>query len=519
MVDPTWLAAAPALIFGAAAILLLLFDSVDPDTTNTTVLGGIAITGSLASLAAAVYLLYDGTGVPTGQGGAGAAVLFSGQLVVDQMALFFMTIVASVTALVTLASMDYVREHAYQAEFFALVLLSATGMSLLSAANSLATAFVAFELISLPSYALVAFLKKNRGSVEAGLKYFLVGAVSSAVFAYGISLVYAATGVLRFDAVATAIQSGTVQTVVDGSVQAQSSGASVPMSILGVGIVMIIGGLAFKMAAVPFQFWAPEAYEGAPAPISAFLSSASKAAGFVIAFRAFAVAFPIGALVETGGAVDWFVVFQVLAIATMFIGNFAAATQEKVKRMLAYSSIGHAGYVLIGLAALTASGDGMALSMSAGMAHLLVYGFMNTGAFLFIALAEYWGVGRTFEDYNGLGKQAPVACAAMTVFLFSLAGLPIGGGFFSKFYLFQATLNVSAWSLAAALVINSALSLFYYSRVVKAMWIEEPTGDRTIESYPTGLYTAIVAAAVITVLLIPGFGYVSEVAFRAVELL
>ena len=518
MVDPTWLATAPALAFGAAALVLLLADSVDPDTTNATVLGGIAVAGSLVSMCAAVYLLYGGVGIPTADGGSGPAALFGGQLVVDQMALFFMTITASVTALVTLASVDYVREHAYQAEFYSLVLLSATGMSLLAAANSLATAFVAFELVSLPSYALVAFLKTNRGSVEAGLKYFLVGAVSSAVFAYGISLVYAATGVLRFDAVATAIDSGTVQTVVDGTIQAQSSGAAVPVSILGVGIVMIIGGLAFKMAAVPFQFWAPEAYEGAPAPVSAFLSSASKAAGFVIAFRAFAVAFPIGALVGSG-AVDWFVVFQVLAIATMFIGNFAAATQEKVKRMLAYSSIGHAGYVLIGLAALTATGDGMALSMSAGMAHLLVYGFMNNGAFLFIALAEYWGVGRRFEDYNGLGKQAPVACAAMTVFLFSLAGLPIGGGFFSKFYLFSATLNVGAWSLAAALVINSALSLFYYSRVVKAMWIEEPTGERAIDSYPTGLYTAIVAAAVITVLLIPGFSYVSEVAFRAVELL
>ncbi len=518
MVDPTWLATAPALLFGAAAVVLLLADSVDPDTTNTTVLGGIAVAGSLGSLTAAVSLIYGGVGIPTAQGGSGSAVLFSGQLVVDQMALFFMAITASVTALVSLASTDYVREHAYQAEFYSLVLLSATGMSLLAAANGLATAFVAFELVSLPSYALVAFLKQNRGSVEAGLKYFLIGAVSSAVFAYGISLVYAATGVMRFDAVATAIQSGTVQTVVDGTVQAQSSGASVPMSILGVGIVMIIGGLAFKMAAVPFQFWAPEAYEGAPAPISAFLSSASKAAGFVIAFRAFAVAFPIGALVDSG-AVDWFIVFQVLAIATMFVGNFAAATQENVKRMLAYSSIGHAGYVLIGLAALTGSGDGMALSMSAGMAHLLVYGFMNTGAFLFIALVEYWGVGRTFEDYNGLGKQAPVACAAMTVFLFSLAGLPIGGGFFSKFYLFSATLNVGAWSLAAALVINSALSLFYYSRVVKAMWIEEPTGERAIDSYPTGLYTAIVAAAVVTVLLIPGFSYVSDIAFRAIEFL
>src|SRR6056297_1440336 len=519
MVDPTWLATAPALAFGAAALVLLLADSVDPDSTNTTLLGGIAVGGSLVSLAAAVYLLYGGVGIPTGQGGSGPAVLFGGQLVVDQMALFFMTIVASVTALVTLASMDYVHEHAYQAEFFALVLLSATGMSLLSAANSLATGFVAFELVSLPSYALVAFLKKNRGSVEAGLKYFLVGAVSSAVFAYGISLVYAATGVLRFDAVATAIQSGTVQTIVDGTVQAQSSGASVPMSILGVGILMIIGGLAFKMAAVPFQFWAPEAYEGAPAPISAFLSSASKAAGFVLAFRAFAVAFPIGDLLAAGGAINWVMALQILAIATMFIGNFAAATQETVKRMLAYSSVGHAGYVLIGLAALTATGDGMALSMSAGMAHLLVYGFMNTGAFLFIALAEYWGVGRTFEDYNGLAKQAPIACTAMTVFLFSLAGLPIGGGFFSKYALLLAATGAGAWLLAAALIVNSALSLFYYSRVVKAMWIEEPDGSFEVSSYPTGLYAAVVVAGVMTFLLLVAFGSVSSTATDAAAML
>jgi NADH-quinone oxidoreductase subunit N len=514
-----WTALAPPLALAGAALVLFLVDSIDPDSTNTSLIGGVSVTGALVSLVFATWYIFDGTGIPTADGGVGTPVLFNGQLVVDQMALFFMVIVASVTALVALASIDYVRGHDYQAEFYSLLLLAATGMSVLSAANSLATAFVALELVSLPSYALVAFLKTNRGSVEGGLKYFLIGAVSSAIFAYGISLVYAATGVLRFDAVATAVESGVAQTIVDGSIQAQSGEPTVPMSILGVGMLMLIGGLAFKMAAVPFQFWAPEAYEGAPAPISAFLSSASKAAGFVLAFRVFAVAFPIDALLADGGALNWFVVFQVLAIATMFIGNFAAATQEKVKRMLAYSSVGHAGYVLIGLAALTASGDGIALSMSAGMAHLLVYGFMNTGAFLFIALAEHWDVGRRFEDYNGLGKQAPIACGAMTVFLFSLAGLPIGGGFFSKFYLFSATLDVGAWSLAAALIINSALSLFYYSRVVKAMWIEEPETDRSIDSYPTGLYTAIVAAAVVTVLLIPGFSYVSEIAFRAVELL
>jgi len=285
-------------------------------------------------------------------------------------------------------------------------------------------------------------------------------------------------------------------------------------SLLGAGMVMILGGIAFKIAAVPFHFWAPDAYEGAPAPISAFISSASKAAGFVLGFRVFVDVF--GAAT---GVFDWVDAFLILSVVTMTVANFSALKQNNVKRILAYSSVAHAGYVLIALAAFTGSVDGEISILGAGMAHLFVYGFMNTGAFLFIALAEHWEVGRTVEDYHGLGEQAPFACAAMTVFLFSLAGLPIGGGFFSKFYLFQATLNVSAWSLAAALVINSALSLFYYSRVVKAMWIEEPTGERTIESYPTGLYTAIVAAAVITVLLIPGFGYVTDVAFRAVELL
>ncbi|PSQ56913.1 MAG: oxidoreductase, partial [Halobacteriales archaeon SW_9_67_25] len=349
---------------------------------------------------------------------------------------------------------------------------------------------------SLPSYALVTYLKHNRGSVEAGLKYFLVGALSSAIFAYGISLVYAATGSLQFDAVAAAI-----------------AGSSL-VGVLGLGIVMVIGGFAFKTASVPFHFWAPEAYEGAPAPISGFLSSASKAAGFVLAFRVFLTAFPV----DVVGAVDWVLAFQVLAVATMTVGNFAALKQEKVKRMLAYSSVGHAGYVLIALAALT-DGANHSFVLGSGMAHLLVYAFMNTGAFLFIALAEHWEVGRTFDDFNGLATEAPFACAAMSVFLFSLAGLPLGGGFFSKFYLLMASINGGVAILAAALIINSAVSLYYYSRVVKAMWIEEPNGDLEIESYPTGLYAAIAIAAVMTVLLLPAFGPVAETANMAAQML
>jgi NADH-quinone oxidoreductase subunit N len=198
----------------------------------------------------------------------------------------------------------------------------------------------------------------------------------------------------------------------------------------------------------------------------------------------------------------------------MTVGNFAAATQENVKRMLAYSSIGHAGYVLIGLAALTSVDSGSTV-LGASMLHLLVYGFMNTGAFLFIALVEYWEIGRTFEDYNGLANQAPFACVAMTVFLFSLAGLPVGGGFISKYYLFAGAVGAGVWWLALVGAVNSALSLFYYSRVVKAMWIEESADPVEIDHYPTALYLAVLAAAVATVVLLPGLVVFDNAAFDA----
>ncbi len=476
-----------------AFLVAFLVYLVDPSGSNRLLVASVAVAGAVFSLGnAAYYLAYFGT-----TSDAQAALLFGDQLVVDQMSLLFMAIAASVTALVALASYDYLEGHAYQAEYYALVLLAATGMSLMAAANSLATVFVAMELASLPSFALVAFLKKNRGSVEAGLKYFLIGALSSSFFAYGISLVYATTGSLQLEAVASALSGGTEF-----------------VGMLGIGMLMLVGGFAYKTASVPFHFWAPEAYEGAPAPISAFISSASKAAGFVIAFRVFTVAFtPAGLFASLG--IDWVLVFQILAVVTMTLGNFAAATQENVKRMLAYSSIGHAGYVLIGLASLGGVASQGDTVLGASMMHLFVYGFMNTGAFLFIALVEYWGVGRTFEDYAGLGRKAPVACAAMTVFLFSLAGLPVGAGFLSKYVLFFGAVSAGFWWLAAVGAINSALSLYYYTRVVKAMWVEEPNGELELQGRPTGLYAAVVAAAVVTVLLLPGFFPIAETAIEA----
>lgn len=469
-------ALAPTVILGLTALVLFGIDSIAPQSRQSRLLAGITIVGSLLSLVVAGSFLFSGVGTDP-------VTLFDDQLVIDGMSLFFTVIFTSVTALVSLASYEYIRDRDHQAEYYMLVLLAATGMTLMASSKSLATAFVSLELASLPSYALVAYLKDNRGSVEAGLKYFLIGAVSSAVFVYGISLVYAVTGSLLLADIANSVT---------------DVGPSLT-GVLGIGVVMILGGVAFKTASVPFHFWAPEAYEGAPGPISAFLSSASKAAGFVLAFRIFLVAFPAQ---EIAG-VDWVLAFQILALVTMTLGNFAAATQETVKRMLAYSSIGHAGYVLIVLAAMTGSAN-QSIVLGAGMIHLLVYGFMNTGAFLFVALAEYWGIGRTFEDYNGLSTQAPVACVAMTIFMFSLAGLPAGGGIISKYLLLMAAVNAGTLVLGAGLIVNSALSLYFYSRVVKAMWIEEPAEDLDIQGYPSGLYAAIVAAAVVTFLLLPG---------------
>ncbi|WP_144900921.1 NADH-quinone oxidoreductase subunit N [Halobellus captivus] len=482
-----WTAMLPAILLGLTGLALLGIDTLYPEETSNTLLAGVSAAGSLLAFGVAAWFLVAGTGQEhTG----GAISLFRDTMVVDGMSLFFTLIVTIVTAMVAVASYDYLSDHAHRAEFYSLVLFAATGMTLMSMANSLATVFISLELASLPSYALVAFLKKNRGSVEAGLKYFLVGSVSSGVMIFGISLVYAVTGSLVLGDVAAAL------------------GDTEMAGVLGVGVLMIVGGVAYKTASVPFHFWAPEAYEGAPAPISAFLSSASKAAGFAIAFRVFVEAFPLGAI---PAGVDWVLAFQVLAVVTMTLGNFAAATQENVKRMLAYSSIGHAGYALIGLAALTAGGPNGDV-LGASMAHLLVYGFMNTGAFLFIAMVEHWGVGRTFEDYNGLATTAPIAAVAMTVFMFSLAGLPPFGGFLSKYALFYSAIEAGFWWLAAVGAINSALSLFYYSRVVKAMWIESPAQDFEIQSRPVGLYAAVLFAGLATLLLLPGFGPVIETA-------
>ncbi|MFB6069702.1 MAG: NADH-quinone oxidoreductase subunit N [Halanaeroarchaeum sp.] len=484
----------PQYLIALTALVLLTYDTVAPRSRRNAALAAIATVGSLAVAGTSAWFLSAGTGLEQFE-------TFGGALVVDQMSLFFTFVVGSVMALVVVGSYDYVEDEENLGEYYSLVALAASGMALMAAANSLVTVFVSLELASLPSYGLVAYLKTNKGSVEAGLKYFLIGALSSAIMVYGISLIYGATGTLQLGPIAEAVR----------TMDAGHTG------LLGLGVLMLAGGFLFKTASVPFHFWAPEAYEGAPAPISALISSASKAAGFAIAFRVFVEAFPLDAV---GATIPWSWLFVVIAIVTMTLGNFAAAVQENVKRMLAYSSVGHAGYVFIGLAALGGGGiEADTLVLGAAMMHLLVYGFMNTGAFLYVALAEYWGVGRTFEDYNGLARRAPFASVAMTVFMFSLAGLPVGAGFLSKYFLFAGAVQAGFWWLAAIAAINSALSLYYYSRVVKAIWIEEPETEFTIDRTPTGLYVAVVGAAVATVGLLFAFDPVAQWAIDAASVL
>ena len=480
----------PQICLLSSALIILLYNTLFPKSTKLIILTGIATIGSIFSVIVSIFFQTSGTVLSSD-----SVYLFNSQLVVDGSSLLFIIIIASITAIVSIASYDHLVNSQNQASYYSLLLFAATGMSFMASANSLVIAFIAMETASLPSYALVTYLKKNEGSVEAGIKYFLIGALSSAIFVYGSSLVYGATGHLEFGGISQSI--------------ANMSSAS---GLLLLGLLMIIGGLAFKTSSVPFHFWAPDAYEGAVSPISAFISSASKAAAFILAFRILIEAFPLDLLISLG--IDWSVVIQIIAIATMTLGNFAAALQKSVKRMLAYSSIGHAGYVLIGLASLSGNQD--VLIIGASMMHLIVYGFMNTGAFLFVALAERWGIGSTFNDYRGLATKAPIASLAMTIFMFSLAGLPVGGGFLTKYILFMAAIGAGFWWLAAIGAINSALSLYFYSRVVKSLWVDQPLKSLKLSSSkPLGLYIAIFIAASITILSLPFFAPIADYAMSA----
>ncbi len=479
----------PIWILAGTALLVFAVDALGNTSRHHRVVATIAVLGSVLAFGSTLWQL--GTRAWTTQ----TAVL-GGELVVDPLGLVFAGLVTGITVLVVVAGIDIGDRMARPTVGYSLVLLAATGMTTLGMANSLLTAFIAFELTSLPSYVLVAYRKETGAAVEAGLKYFLIGAVSSALLLYGMSLVYAVTGVLQFPAIAEAV-AGTAQ-----------------HGVLGIGTILLIAGFGFKIAAVPFHFWAPDAYGTAPAPIGGFLSSASKAAGFVILLRVFHTAFPISGQ----GSIDWVPIFAGLAVLTMLLGNLAALAQTDLKRLLAYSSIGHAGYVLIAFGGLAGTTEDTLL-LAAGIVHLVVYAIMNTGAFLFAALGEYWGTGTGIDAYAGLWRDAPVAAIGMTLLLFNLAGLPLGGGFWSKFVLFTGAIDTGGWWLAAIGALASAISVYYYAAVIKTIWMDPPPATRTVDKRPRGVYLGILGTTIVTVALLGGYGVLIEPMIDLAELL
>ncbi len=395
---------------------------------------------------------------------------FNGMLAVDEFSLFFNLFFLVCAALVILASMDYVSKfRAFQGEYYALVLLAATGMMLMASTRELISVYVALELTGISLYALTGFLKDPKSS-EASLKYLLLGAVASAVLLYGMAMVFGLSGSTHFKDIAAAIP---------GDVMGNPA--------LLMGMVLLVAGFGFKIATVPFQMWVPDVYEGAPTPITAYLSVASKAAGFAVILRVFYEA--LGPV-----SLDWGMMFGVLAAITMTLGNVVAIAQTNIKRMLGYSSIAQAGYLMIGLAAVSA------LGRSSLVFFLIAYALTNLGAFIaIIAISNKTG-SDLISDYSGMAKRAPLLALALGLCLISLIGIPPTAGFMAKIYIFNAAVDHDLMWLVIVAVVNTAISAYYYLRVVRVMFLGAPLSEEAVPS--SGALRAALSVACIGVLLL-----------------
>ena len=384
-----------------------------------------------------------------GRPAAGPQLILGDMLVLDSFAVFFKLLVLAASALALLMSAGYIERAGYSGgEFAALVLYAVLGMFIMASGANLASLYVGLELMALSVYVLVGYFKLEPKSNEGAVKYFVLGAASSALLLYGISLVYGTTGSLDLETIRLGL-------------------AEVPHHnvLLLLGIVLVAFGMLFKVAAVPFHVWTPDAYEGAPTPVTAFISVAPKAVAFAMFLRLFAGTF--------AGEIDqWRTVLWVACAATMIYGNVAALTQDNVKRMLAYSSIAHAGYALMGLVAGSPAGTWAVLM------YMLVYAFMNLGAFGFVILLESRGyAGEGIGDFAGLARRHPGAAAGMLIFMLGLAGIPPTAGFMGKLYLWAATVEAGYVGLVVISVIMSAVSLYYYFRIVVQMYLKDDRAE------------------------------------------
>ena len=407
---------------------------------------------------------------------------------IDDFSQIFKIIFVLTALTVSLISSSYLTEdEPHQAEYYVLILSSTLGMLIVASATDFLTLFLGIEISAFSSYALVAFRKTNDKSTEAGAKYLLIGAFSSALTLYGMSLIYALTGTTSFDGI-NAFLIGLNNGVVSGNFS----------EIIFISSLFIIAGLGFKVAVIPFHAWAPDVYQGAPTPVTTLLAAGSKAMGFVALFRVFAFSLePFGD--------EWKLVLGIIALASMTLGNLIAISQNDIGRMLAYSSIAQAGYILVAFAALTED------AISGAIAHILVHAFMKGGAFVVVAGIGAVGLGYTIDSYKGLAQRSQLLALSMTICLLSLVGIPPFAGFISKFLLFYGVLEAgladgSTWIvvLVVAGVLNSALSLYYYLRIIRYMYLYDPLESEAIVFSNSIRYVALMSVLFLA-LIIPVF--------------
>ena len=458
-------------VFGIAIML------AEPFVQQKRKLGYLAVVGLLVALVGAV--------IQTGYLGPA----FSDQIVNDWFAIFFRVLFILIGILVVFSSFQYLeRDAIHHGEYYALVLLSIVGQCLMAASVELITIFLGLEISSIATYILAGFRPGEAKSSEAALKYFLLGSFATAFLLYGIALIFGATGT-------------TYLTGIRASLESQGAGP-----LVAVAAALMFVGFGFKVASAPFHIWTPDVYEGSPTPVTAFMSAGPKAAAFAVFLRVF-----LTALEPAGG---WFWLLWISAVLSMFVGNLAALVQSNIKRMLAYSSIAHAGYMLVAFAARSE------LGVAAVLFYLAAYCAMNLGAF---AVVSHFGSERerytTIDDYTGLAHRHPALAAVLTIFLLSLIGIPLTGGFFGKFYIFRAALNADLVGLTVLGVLNSAIASYYYLRVVVVMYMREPVTEAPVERVPGSIrfVLGLTAAATFYLGIFPGL--VLQFARRSAEML